>query len=84
LKAIETDPSSFRPLKNVPADIADLGNLDGIRVAEIVHHKHSFRIIFATWLLSDNREHSDLLLAFPRKEGYEIDWEWVSEVLKAK
>jgi hypothetical protein len=79
LEQIETDPSSFRELE-VPRDIAKLAHLVAIRVANLTSHKHDFRIVFAHWRFADDSEHADLLMAFPRKEGYQIDWDWVREV----
>ena len=74
LAEIEQDPSQFDTLEAVeiplPANTC-------LRKAKIQHRKHSFRLIFAHHRLGD-RDHVDVLMAFPRKQGYDIDWSWVA------
>src|SRR5437762_1493500 len=84
LEFIESQPASFAELTNVPAGVANLGHLSAIRKAKIVHRKHDFRLIFAHWRFEDESEHVDLLLAFRRRDGYEIDWNWVTETLQGR
>jgi hypothetical protein len=81
LADIEKDPNAFDEMEDVPSQIKQVGNLVAIRKAKVTTQNHDFRIIFAHWRFEDGREHVDLLLAFPRKDGYEIDWQWVIDSL---
>ncbi len=77
---LETDPSTFDKLEHVdPAVEAEFSNVT-LRKAYLTSGRHDIRIIFAHW--NDNDiDHVDLLLAFPRKQGYEIDWAWIANIL---
>src|ERR1700730_9854048 len=78
LERIEKNPSSFPLLEDVPQNIAERPNLF-LRKASIRTHKHNFRLVFAHWTFPDHpghQDHVDILLAFPRKYGYKIDWAW--------
>src|SRR5262249_55152915 len=81
LEQIEINPAQFELLDNVPPVLTKFGNLAGIRKAKITSKKHDFRLVFAHWRFDDEKEHVDILLAFRRKDGYEIDWEWVESHL---
>jgi hypothetical protein len=82
LEQIEEDPSSFKKLDEIPRALREIEHLTEIRKAYITHRKHDFRLIFAHWTFEDGAEHVDVLLAFPRKAGYSIDWEQVEEWLR--
>ena len=77
MEQLETDPGSFPKLEDVPEKIRSTYPNVTLRKAKIESGKHSFRLVFAHWKLADEREHVDVLYAFPRKRGYPIDWEWV-------
>ena len=80
LEQIESNPSAFSALEIIPDRITALSNLV-IRKAKITLGKHDFRLVFAHRTLDDGSEHVDMLLAFRRKKGYEIDWDWVADAL---
>src|SRR5947209_4183394 len=75
LEEIERDPSAFEKLKDVPAELMNLESLVAYRKAKIISHKHDYRILFAHWKFEEGEEHVDLLLVFPRKDDYRIDWQ---------
>ena len=52
-----------------------------LRKVKITHGRHDYRIIVAHWDLGDAGEHVDGLYAFPRKAGYDIDWNAVETLL---
>lgn len=81
-KHIEQDPSAFEELDDAPEWVGMVPNLVALRKAKVIHQKHDFRLIFAHWKWEDGSEHVDLLLVFPRKQGYQIDWEWVQRSLR--
>lgn len=77
----EDDPSQFEALDYVAPDVvASYPNLT-LRKAKVCHQKHDFRLVFAHWTLEDGGEHCDILLVFPRKAGYQIDWDWIVTTL---
>lgn len=81
-KQLESDPSAYRELDAVdPSITSDFPDVT-LRKAYIRQHRHNFRVIFAHWKLNDDDEHVDLLVAFPRKENYDIDWEWIAKRLE--
>lgn len=84
LERMEQDPSVFEELGEVHPAIQDMPNLVAIRKVVLTHRRHDFRIVFAHWTLEDESEHCDLLLAFPRRSGYKIDWSWVDRVLRSR
>jgi len=81
LEKLEKDPSEFERLKYVPPSLSAFKNLDSIRKIKLISKKHDFRIVFAHWKFESGAEHSDLLIAFPRKAGYDIDWDWIEQQL---
>src|ERR1051325_4271602 len=81
LAKIEKNPTAFEELQDLPEDLTEFGNLVAIRKAKITHQKHDYRIVFAHWKFDDDQEHVDLLMAFPRKDDYQIDWKWIESCL---
>jgi hypothetical protein len=77
---LESDPSQFDELDELDPAIADEFSNVTLRKAYLTSGKHDFRIVFAHWKDTDF-EHVDLLLAFPRKRGYAIDWNWMGDIL---
>jgi len=77
LADMEQDPGRFDTLEAVeiplPANTC-------LRKAKIQHRKYSFRLLFAHHRLGD-RDHVDVLMAFPRRQGYDIDWSWVADAV---
>jgi hypothetical protein len=82
LTQMEKNPSSFPPLDDVPPIIARRHEVC-LRKVKLITHKQEFRLIFAHWTFddADREEHCDILLAFPRNDDYQIDWEWVDGVI---
>ncbi len=80
LEKIEKSPSAFPLLEEVPIDLAEFENLIAIRKAKITNQRHDFRLIFAHWRFEAD-DHVDLLMAFPRKADYRIDWIWLKRTL---
>lgn len=77
---LETVPSFYDELDEIdPTIAAEFSNLT-LRKVYLTTRRHDFRVVFAHWKIED-LEHVDLLLAFPRKRGYAIDWEWLAGVL---
>ena len=84
LEAIERNPTGFPLIEDIPRSITSLGNLVGIRKAKVISGKHDFRLLFAHWRFEKGKEHVDLLLAFPREHGYQINWSWVEDHLASR
>ena len=80
-KVLESNPSQYSPLDEVdPAIQMEFPNVTFRKVA-IRSYRHKFRVIFAHWKIDESEEHVDVLLAFPRKGGNELDWDWISDML---
>lgn len=82
LEQLESDPGSFPELEDVPERIRTAYANVTLRKVYLESNKHSFRLIFAHWKVSENTEHVDVLYAFPRKRGYQIDWDCVDAWLE--
>jgi hypothetical protein len=81
---IEKNPAAFPELSDLPDELTDFASLVAIRKVKIISQKHDFRILFAHWKFDDGTEHADLLMIFPRKDDYRIDWDWISSNLKLR
>jgi hypothetical protein len=79
LEQLEADPSAFDELDVVPDDVARRFRNATFRKAKIEHNPHSFRLVFIHWSFEEEgrEDHVDVIYAFPRKDGYEIDWKWI-------
>jgi hypothetical protein len=82
-KQLQKDPSEFSAMEVVPKDLIrdDLT----FRKVYLEHQSHTFRVVFVHWTFPDDPdrpEHVDIILAFPRKNGYKIDWDWVRDRVK--
>jgi hypothetical protein len=77
-RQLENDASFYDELEFVDPAIIEAFDEVVLRKVYIVTHKHNFRVIFAHWTEID---HADLLLAFPRMDGYEIDWGWALKTM---
>lgn len=77
-RQLEKDASFYDELDVVDPAIAEAFDSVVLRKVYIITNKHNFRVIFAHWT---QIEHVDLLMAFPRKVGYEIDWEWIIKTM---
>jgi hypothetical protein len=84
LEEIEKDPSSFPKLSDVPNELMNVESLVAIRKAKIINQKHDFRILFAHWKFADGKEHVVLLMIFPRKDDYRIDWDWIESSIRER
>lgn len=79
---LENDPSVFDALDETDPSIPDEFENVILRKVYIRHGRHDYRVIFAHWILPEE-DHVDILLVFPRKkQGYSIDWQWVSDRLR--
>ena len=78
---LESDPAAYPELAEIHPSIASEFSNVTLRKVYIRQGRHDFRVIFAHWKLDDD-EHVDLLLAFPRSKGYEIDWGWIADRMK--
>jgi hypothetical protein len=81
LEKIERDPAAFPILDDVPVDLA-LHPGVFIRKARVTLKKHDYRLVFLHRRQQDGSEHVDLLYIFKRKEGYDIDWEWIAGLVE--
>ena len=81
LQTLERNPASFPALDHVPERITKAFPRVTLRKIRLVSGKHNFRIIVAHWDRGDREDHVDGLYAFPRRDGYPIDWDWVDRLL---
>jgi len=81
LEKIETSPSQFDELNYVSPKIKAAYSGVVMRKVRIQCGQHNYRLILAHWTFADGREHVDILYAFPRQDGYPIDWDEVGEML---
>ena len=77
LTRLEANPESFPLLEDVPRPIRRKFPHSIFRKVYIEHDKHSFRLVVIHWRLGGDDDHVDIIYAFPRKDGYAIDWDWV-------
>jgi hypothetical protein len=77
-RQLEADASIYEELDSVDQSITEEFNSVVLRKVYITTHRHNYRVIFAHWTAI---EHVDILMAFPRKDGYEIDWSWVLKIM---
>lgn len=81
---LEEDPSVYEELTEVdPSLIKEFPHVT-FRKIKLIHQRHDFRIIIAHYLLDESQEHVDVLMVFPRKSGYLIDWDWVESAVKGR
>jgi hypothetical protein len=80
LQRIQDHPAEFEELDKVPDFIARRPDVR-VRKAKIQHHKHNSRLLFVHCTQQDGSEHVYLFDAFPRKQGYAIDWDWCRKVV---
>ena len=81
LEQLESDPSCFEPLVDVPARITEAYPSVTLRKIKLQSGRHNFRLIAAHWARGAREDHVDILYAFRRQDGYPIDWDWVDEIL---
>ena len=82
-KQLESDPAAYPELAGIHPSIASEFSNVTLRKVYIRQGRHDLRVIFAHWKLDDD-EHVDLLLAFSRGKGYEIDWGWIAKRLEER
>lgn len=80
---IEDDPASFPPLESMPEGFASrLEELGAhARKAKVINGRHDFRLLMLHKEHRDRDDHVVIFDAFPRKDNYQIDWEWLDEIL---
>jgi hypothetical protein len=78
LAALEKDPGQFPLLDDVPRRIRKLFPTAIFRKIYIRHNPHSFRLVVIHWRRGASEDHVDVIYAFPRKDGYAIDWDDVA------
>jgi hypothetical protein len=82
LEGLESNPSQFAELTEVPDHIREQFNAVTFRKIKLEPGgKHSYRIVVAHWDRGSEEDHVDGLYAFPRKDGFQIDWDEVAEWL---
>lgn len=82
LRELEEDPTQFKELRVCPPEIATRRDVT-LRKLKFKHQRHEYRLIVAHWSTPGEIDHCDALLLFPRKDDYDIDWEWVEQALKS-
>ena len=85
LLRMERDPASFPKLDDAPPSISRRADVC-LRKAKLINQKHDFRIIFAHWTFDQDdfpgrEDHVAIILAFPRRDDYQINWEGVGHLL---
>ena len=78
---LEENPGVYEELEEVDPSVCAAYQGLTLRKISLVHQHHSYRVIFAHWVISESGDHAELLLAFPRSEGYRIDWQWIAQHL---
>src|SRR5580704_1356745 len=77
LATLEEKPGSFPKLDDVPRSIRRRFPTAIFRKVKLIHDPHGFRLVVIHWRNPNGEDHVDVIYAFSRKEGYEIDWTWV-------
>lgn len=83
LEQMENDPSVFPPLEDVPSQMAQHPDIC-LRKVKLIAPKQEFRLVLVHWTFRDEpdrEDHVDVILAFPRKDNYPIDWQWIDQFI---
>jgi hypothetical protein len=78
LSQFENDPMSAKAMEFVPENIRQIleENSAALRSIKVIANPHDFRVLVIHFPLQARAVAID---AFPRKSGYEIDWDFVEE-----
>lgn len=75
LDTLKATPTRWKRLESVPNRIKRRFKNATIRKYKLESNPHSYRLIAVHWSRKGQEDHCDVILAFPRKDGYQIDWD---------